>query len=441
MITWQPGYVFPPVFYPVHNPLDVANAVFFAMVALAVGIVSYRRPALGVGALILCAPFADARYFGNTSITVPKAALIGFIVALIVHRSSLRILAERPIRSLLFPFAAILAAIALSSIHATHHDEVAREFAKWLEYAVTFAAVAVGFAHDPDDRPIWAALIAIGFFQAGEALFQLLFGAASGVLVQGHNLPRVAGSLEGPNQFAGWLNILIPVLFARTLAHRNIWLVTSLVLCAVAEAATLSRSGIVAGLVAAGIVVIVSRPSQRVGFRFALGAIALGAILVTSGLAVGLQGRFFTLAEIPQADHLGTRAILWSSALHLWQSAPLVGIGAGNFEFDLSMVGHPEVHTHANSVYLQALSETGLVGLVAMLYLIWASIATFARTFSRRPLVIGMFAAGVALALHQVFDYLWFFPKIGVFWAVLLAVGAVELLASRDDVGPDPETA
>jgi O-antigen ligase len=105
------------------------------------------------------------------------------------------------------------------------------------------------------------------------------------------------------------------------------------------------------------------------------------------------------------------------------------------------MVGHPEVQTHANSVYLQALSEMGVIGLAATLFFIWQSIATFATTFSRRPLVIGLFAAGVALALHQVFDYLEFYPKVGVFWAILLGIAVVEVVASRDDVGPLPEAA
>jgi len=103
------------------------------------------------------------------------------------------------------------------------------------------------------------------------------------------------------------------------------------------------------------------------------------------------------------------------------------------------MVGHPEVRTHANSLYLQALTETGLIGLAATLYLLWTVLATFARSFSRRPLLVGIFAANVALALHQIFDYLWFFPKVGVFWAILLGIGVVEVLAACNDVGQVPE--
>ena len=439
MIHWQPGYVYPPVFYPPHYALGPLDILFFLAILIGVGIVTYRRPALGVGALILCAPFADARYVFGTSITVPKAALVGFVIALIVHRTSLRVFRERPVRLLLSGFAAILGAIALSALHAFHEDAVVREFAKWSEYAIDFAAVVVGFAYDPDDRPIWTALVAIGLFQVAEAIFQLLFGAASGVTIAGQVYPRVAGSLEGPNQFSGWLDLLLPLLFARVLTDRNPWLVVTLVLTASVEFATLSRSGIVAALIGAGIVLIVTRPSRRVGTGFAVGGAVLIAVLVGLGLSIGLEARFFSLAEVPQPDHLGTRHILWSAALDLWRQSPLVGIGAGNYEFDLGMVGHPEVRTHANSLYLQALSEMGLVGFIATLYFLWTVISTFARSFSRRPLVIGIFAGSIALALHQIFDYLFYFPKVGVFFAILLAVGVVEVMNARDDVGHVPE--
>lgn len=439
MIRWQPGYVYPPVWEPPHYPLDLVQALFFIALAFAVGLLAHRRPSLCVGALILCAPFADARYVFGTSITVSKAALAGFVIGLIVHRVSLRVLREKPVRALLLAFAGILGAIVLSALHAAHEDAVAREFFKWIEYAAVFAAVVVGYAYDPDDRPVWTALIAVAFFEAAAAVGQLLFGAASGVFVGGHNVPRVSGTLEGPNQFAGWLNLLIPVLFARMLTDRNPWLIGAVVLSAAAEAATISRSGIVAALAAFAVVLIVTRPKRRVGLSFVAGAAAVGAILVTLGLAIGLEARFFSVAEVPQPDHLGTRAILWAAAIELWRTSPLVGIGAGNFEFDLGMVGHPEVQTHANSLYLQALSETGLAGLAATLSMLWTLFATFARSFSRRPLLIGVLAGNIALALHQIFDYVWFYPKVGVFWAILLAIGAIEVLAARNDVGPMPE--
>jgi O-antigen ligase len=183
-------------------------------------------------------------------------------------------------------------------------------------------------------------------------------------------------------------------------------------------------------------VVVATRPPRRIRLRFAAGAATLAAVLIVLGTAIGLEARFFSLSEVPQPDHLGTRAELWRAAIDLWRSSPIVGIGAGNYELDLGRVGLPDVHTHANSLYLQSLAETGVIGLAAMLALVYVSIQTFARTASRRPLIIGVLGASVALALHQVFDYLVFFPKIGLFWWLILAIGIVEVKQARSDARP-----
>ena len=55
---------------------------------------------------------------------------------------------------------------------------------------------------------------------------------------------------------------------------------------------------------------------------------------------------------------------------------------------------------------------------------------------SRRPLIVGALGASVGLALHQVFDYLVFFPKIGLFWWLILAIGVAEVMQSRSDARP-----
>jgi hypothetical protein len=436
VIHWQPGYVYPPVFYPPHVPLDAPSAFVFVLTAIAVAALSLKRPANGLAALIALTPFAFAHYVGGTSITLGKAAFLGFIIGLIVHRPSPGVLRDPRALRMLAAFGAVIVAMLLSFIAAEHRDAVVREIAKWLEYGALFGAGTIAFANDPDDRPIWAALAGATALVSVLAIVQEFIGAPSGVTVQGHVLPRIAGPLEGPNQLSGWLGIAIPFLLARVLGHRDWRLVTVLVLAVTADALSLSRSGIVAAIVGCAIVVLASRPPRTVGLRFAGGAVVIATVLVVLGLSVGLEARFFSLAEVPQPDHLGTRAQLWRAAIDLWRTSPLVGVGAGNYELDLARVGLPDVRTHANSLYLQSLAETGIIGLGAMLALVYVSIGTFARTLSRRPLVIGALGASAALALHQVFDYLVFFPKIGEFWWLVLAIGAVEVMNARDDARP-----
>jgi hypothetical protein len=45
------------------------------------------------------------------------------------------------------------------------------------------------------------------------------------------------------------------------------------------------------------------------------------------------------------------------------------------------------------------------------------------------PFVAAALAASVALALHQLVDFLTFYPKVGAQWWIVLALGAAELAA------------
>ena len=417
-----------------HVPVDVLSALVYLLCAVVVGALTRRRPALGVAALLVLAPFDLARYIGPTTITTLKAGLVGMLAALAFSRPDLAAFRTLPVRAMLTAFAATLAAIALSAIHAQHLGPVIREGFKDAEYLLLFLGAVAAFATDPDDRPFWRTLELAVALVCCSALAEYVLGAHSGLFVRGQSVvvPRIAGALEGPNQLAGYLDIALPVLVARALVHRDRVLVLVILFAALTDVLTISRSGIVGAAVGVVVVLLVLRPFSGAAWRFAGIMAVVAAIGIGLALRAGVPAGYFTLDQATQsADHLANRNLLWRAAFALWRTSPVVGVGAGNYEFDLAEVGLVGVRTHANSIYLQSLAEGGVLGLAATIGLFVVTIVTLARSAVRRPLVVGALGATVALASHQLFDDLFFFPKVASAYWLVVGVAVAEIAARR----------
>jgi O-antigen ligase len=417
-----------------HVPIDLVSALIYLACAVGVGLLTRRRPALGVAALLVLAPFDFPRYVGPTTITTLKAGVAGLLVALAFSRPDLAALRTAPVRVMVTAFAVLLAAIALSALHAQHLGAVLREALKNGEYLLLFLAAIVAFATDPDDRPFWRTLEAGVALVCLSALAEYLVGAHSGIFLHGNAwvFPRIAGALEGPNQLAGYFDIVLPVLVARALVHRDRILAVVLVLAAVTDLLTVSRAGILGALIGVGAVLVVLRPPQAVAWRYVAGVAVVLAASVAAAVRAGVPSGYFSLDQAPQAaDHLANRSQLWHAAIELWRTSPIVGVGAGNYELDLAEVGLSGVRTHANSLYLQSLAEGGLIGLAATIGLFAAAIVTLARSGIRRPLIVGALGATIALATHQIFDDLLFFPKVASVYWLITGVAVAEVAARR----------
>jgi O-antigen ligase len=431
-VIWHPWTV--TLRQETHVTVDVPSALVYLVCAVLVGLLTRRRPALGVAALLVLAPFDLARYVGPTTITTLKAGLVGMLAALAFARPDLAAFRTLPVRAMLLAFAATLAAIALSAIHAQHLGAVVREAFKDGEYLLLFLGAVAAFATDPDDRPLWRTLEIAVVLVCCSALAEYALGAHSGLFARGQAvmIPRIAGALEGPNQLAGYLDVALPVLVARALVHRDRTLVLVILLAAVTDLLTISRSGIVGAALGVVVVLLVLRPFSSAAWRFAGGVVLVVALGIVLALRAGVPTGYFTLDQATQsADHLGNRGQLYRAAVALWRTSPLVGVGAGNYELDLGEVGLAGVRTHANSIYLQSLAEGGVLGLLATIALFATTIVTLARSRVRRPLVVGALGATVALASHQVFDDLFFFPKVASAYWLVVGVAIAEVAARR----------
>lgn len=417
-----------PVMYPA---LDTLGLMFYAGFFIGVTLLTLKRPAYGACTLIAVIPFAFYQEAFDSTIRLPKVAVLAVLLGLSAYRNAFAPVAERTPWRILTAGLFVLAGTLISFVHATHTAPVIRESLKIAEYLLMFCAVVAAYRLDPDRELFARTLLGTAIAVAILALLQEIVGAPSVLLVNGHTLPRIAGPLEGPNQLAGYFDVCIPIALALTLQARSRLARIALFLTIFADILTFSRGGLIGA--AAGIIAVAIplRAHLRAALAPIIAGIAAGvAVTFSWGIVADSLGmlRWWNY-ESTYAGGVGTRPELWHAAIVLWKEHPLFGVGAGNFELDIPLTGLHGVRTHANSLYLQALVEGGIPLLAATLWLVYVSIETFVRERLESPFVVAAFGAGIALALHQIVDFLTFYPKVGAQWWALMALAAAEIAA------------
>jgi O-antigen ligase len=416
--------------FPSVPALDPLWLMAFAVLFAGSALLTLRRPGLGAAILIFVTPFAGAHAILGTTVTAPKAMLVGVIVGLLGAPHAWKALRYRPAASVVVAFCAVVLANALTLLVASHRPEVVRETLKWAEYLGLFCATFVSYALDPLPRVIRSALFASFFLVASSAFLELAIGAGSGLVLGATVVPRIAGVLEGPNQFGGYLEAAIAAIGAWQIwAPRRV----SLVLLAIAGAAlalTFSRAAFIGALVIVLVFAVIERKRALALWPLALGfAAGYGNDVLWAVRAHVPWGSIFARESDVDAaisGGVGDRTELWRAARFFFLHHPLLGIGAGNYELELSQAGLPGVRTQANNWYLQAAAEGGLVLLGATVGWIVMILRALIARVRTSPWALAACAASVAFVVHGFFDDLVFYPKVAEAWIALIAMGLAD---------------
>ena len=203
---------------------------------------------------------------------------------------------------------------------------------------------------------------------------------------------------------AAVMGLALPLLFVERTRTRLALVFGCLLLMGIALLVTFKGSGLLALGGAAAVTVLLSfrRPSPRL---FAIGLIGLGCVVLLSlPFADLLMQRAVFLVQREQGD-TGTagRLEIWAGLLQVFFQRPLFGFG-----LNLSAVLTEPSRTlnrgaiafnfpSAESAYISALVETGIVGLAALLVLFVGTLLRAVRRARSDPLFVGVAAALVAL--------------------------------------------
>ncbi len=285
--------------------------------------------------------------------------------------------------------------------------------------AITFLAVQ-SFRNETDYRHLVVTLAVFGFllgvlgcvqdFTAGGKLYWL-------------RTPFHGGAIYGPyvnkNHFAGIMELLIPFALAgainRKLARDQRFVLAFFVLVmGVTVVLCGSRGGMVgvAAEIFFFVIMLVMRErrlGQAIAVALLLQVILAGALVISGDAVLG------KLATFKNRDEAADRYQIAKDSVKMFKERPILGWGMGAFPS-----AYPRFRTvpsmfylnAAHNDYLQALTETGLVGFGLVLLFILIVIRGGIKNYKRRrlgswssTLVLGSMTAFTGILVHSFFDF------------------------------------
>jgi O-antigen ligase len=368
-------------------------------------------------------------------------------------------LALRPHRRLLVILALLLTWVTLSPAWSQDPGRAGEDVLVWWINAAAVVVLLTSLRTPRDVNLVVAAVVLAVVASVALGLAGVdLGGAASAAETATSSEGRLQGYSGDPNFMAAFVvpSIVLAVVLCGAAASR--WravLPAAIALLVVGLAATESRGGMLACLVALVAACVVMR-----GRRMEVLAVALVTVLI-AGVWISENPSVLERITSAQEDRGSGREDLWLVARRMAGDHPITGVGPDNFVVRSSeyvrrpgaldyvelVVDRPHV---VHNTYLQMLAETGVVGLglwLALAVTALASALRAARRFERsgrRALVLlarGVFIADLGLLVAMFFISA---QATATVW-VLLALGPVLLGMSYGRYGsrsvPQPSAA
>jgi O-antigen ligase len=395
--------------------------------------------------ILVWAPLA----FGSTG---PAAFLvIQGVTALAVALWAVRWWAQRPFRLFWPPVCwAVLAFLlyALARCQLVDVEYVGREqLTRIIVYVALFFVVLNNLNRKESASIVAMTLVIVGFGLAFFGVVQFVKHDPKiwGVARPEQYIARGSGTFFNPNNFAGYLAMIVPLALAYTVMSR--FTATIKVLLAYAVLAllagimvSLSRGGILA-TAATLVLFCLALLAQRDFWMPAL--VTLVALLVVGIVFAGqfdsLQRRFATTSQNEKVDS-NSRFFYWQAARQLYARNPAWGIGPGHFDVEFSLVRPQPVQNRPEYVhndYLNTLCEWGAAGMgivaAACALLAWGVVRTWrairrpandfgARKSDRTAFLVGASAGLVAEMLHCIVDFNMQIPANAITAIILMAL-------------------
>jgi O-antigen ligase len=433
------------------------------LVAVVATVVILTRPEYGIAATIALAPLTnfslsagDEGSFKPFQLLLPAMAFGLLVYAVLVTRTTTELRRTSWLAGAVLVF---VGAAAASSFQALEPAESVKKMFIFLTAAALFFTVI----HVCRTRRQLVAVAAGGvvalLIASGQGVLQRYVGEFSthGFEAGGEIVRRVQGSFGHPNQYGGFVAVLIPlaVAFVATrafpLALR--WMAAAALALALPALVFSYVRGAIAALVIGSLIwLALLRP--RAAALAAVGVAVVGFAFAPATLRERFESNTTSGGDVT------LREDLWGAALDIYADHPVLGVGLNNFgeayaqlpavlpnATQRRLLHNTEVLTppHAANQYLNILAEQGVVGIAAFALFAFVAVAAVYRGSravdpAARAISLAMGAGLLTLAAHGMLEVTLQTEIALPLFTLLGVVAAFGALDARDrEAEPEPE--
>jgi hypothetical protein len=381
------------------------------------------------------------------SLSVTTVALAGLYAAWLFDRLVRRNRSVRLPVGVLVPLAPFALVSALSVIVASDIGLYSRGLFLQLQMFLVYLYLVGTVRTEQDVRFVvtWLlvglvleGLIIIGLGLAGEG-FQVagLTGRIDASTEDFGAVARFGGTVGSPNNAAAYLEMLLAPALAvlatnlgrpfKTLAMLGLGLGSAALIT------TLSRGGWLAAFSSLAIVCLWLRQGRRLS-----PAVPVVLLILLSTIALLFHQSITERLAGDDRDSARSRVPLMVTAFEIIGDNPVLGVGANNFTAVLGDYASRHQHDFLYTVhnqYLLVWAETGLVGLAAFLWFLFATLHRGWRRWKRgdaflSPLALGFTAALTGQMVHMHLDVFSSRPQVQLLMTVAAIITAVSRMES-----------
>ena len=249
----------------------------------------------------------------------------------------------------------------------------------WLRFIILFAAIVYWLADFHQElRRISLFILGILLLSSADALWQFFIGYS--LFGASYNDSRLTGPFQKPVIGIFLAKMSIPSIgillyYAWLEKSKKQAIALLLALCVILSTIVLSNERTASITVFLGVMLIIGglfmRFREMRGVLFystaLISLIVAGLFLTQTSLQTRLNSSRDTLNEFEKSDY----AYLWNAAIEMWRKHPATGVGLSNFRAMCPQIMPSETvercNLHPHNIYLEALSESGILGLSGLI--------------------------------------------------------------------------